>query len=133
MRRQRETAPRVDRHQNILPDSRAHEAKNVIRSPFGNLIICYCANCGCEWGRVREEEMTFAFVLCNKCAETMGPIAGMMAVPDEVFFERVRQERETAKLEDPVEFVKALADPSTPLGKLAVDWQKYVTRGGQRR
>lgn len=115
----------------ILPDSRAREAKNVIRSPFGNLVICYCANCGCEWGRVKEEEMTFAFVLCNKCAETKGPIAGMMAVPDEVFFERVQQEREATKLEDPIEFVKALENPSTPLGKLGAEWKKRVTNGGR--
>lgn len=53
----------------VLPDSRAREAKHVIRSPFGNLIQVFCANCGCEWGRVKEEEMTFAFVLCNRCAE----------------------------------------------------------------
>lgn len=118
-----------------LPDSRAREAKNVIRSPFGNLIICYCANCGVEWGRVKEEEMTFAFVLCNKCAETYGPIAGMMVEPDTVFFERIREEREAAKLalrlEDPVQFAKALEDPSMPLGKLAVEWQRRVTNGGR--
>lgn len=118
--------------EDILPDSRAKNPKNVIRSPFGNLVICYCANCGVEWGRVREEEMTFAFVLCNACAEKMGPVAGMMAVPDEAFFERVRQEREAAKLEDPIELLRALEDPSTALGKLATDWKKHVTRGGKR-
>lgn len=115
----------------VLPDSRAREAKNVIRSPFGNLIECFCANCGTPWGRVREEEMTFAFVLCNKCAEKFGPIAGMMVEPDEVFFARIREEREAAKIEDPAEFMKALEDPATSLGKLAAEWQKRVTRGGR--
>lgn len=115
----------------FLPDSRAKRPKNIIRSPFGNLVICFCANCGTEWGRVKEEEMTFAFVLCNDCAEKFGPIAGTYQEPDQVFFERIAQEREAAKLEDPVEFAKALEDPSTPLGKLAAEWQKHVTRGGR--
>jgi hypothetical protein len=37
--------------------------------------------------------MTFCFYLCQPCAETYGQIAGMMLMPDEVFFEHVKQEQ----------------------------------------
>lgn len=37
--------------------------------------------------------MTFLFYLCNKCAETYGSIAGTMMMPDEVFFEKLKQEQ----------------------------------------
>lgn len=118
----------------LLPDSRAREAKNVIRSPFGNLVVCYCANCGTEWGRVREEEMTFAFVLCNPCAETYGNVAGMMAVPDDVFFAKVAEARREAEIadDDPAGFAKALEDPSTPLGKLAAEWKQTIKNNGRK-
>jgi len=33
------------------------------------------------------------FYLCNKCAETHGAIAGVMLMPDEVFFEKIKQEQ----------------------------------------
>ncbi len=42
---------------------------------------------------VPEENMTFAFWLCDPCAERMGRITCTMAVPDEVFWEMVKQEQ----------------------------------------
>jgi hypothetical protein len=53
----------------------------------------FCANCGADGGSCPEENMTFMFYLCNKCAQTHGQIAGTMMMPDEVFFEKLKQEQ----------------------------------------
>lgn len=64
---------------------------------MGFMVPIYCASCGVEGGAVPEENMTFAFWLCDKrlngCFEKYGEIAGMMAVPDQVFWQKVRQEQ----------------------------------------
>jgi hypothetical protein len=51
---------------------------------------------------VPEENMTFAFYLCNACYEQYGAIAGMMAVPDDVFFAQIaaRRAETAAKLKE---------------------------------
>jgi len=77
----------------LLPDSRLQVAKGVVRGPGGNWVPIFCANCGGPGGYVPEENMTFAFWLCNACAETFGPIAATMMVPDEVFWAEVAAER----------------------------------------
>lgn len=57
----------------------------------------YCASCGCDGGRVLETEMpdNFAFYLCdekqNNCVAKWSDLAGVMLIPDEVFFEKVKQ------------------------------------------
>jgi len=81
---------------NILPDSRLktpHTPKGMIHGPGGTWIPIFCANCGAQGGHCPEENMNFLFYLCNKCAETHGAIAGLMLMPDEVFFEKVKQEQ----------------------------------------
>jgi len=80
----------------ILPDSRQryiHTPKKMIHTPGGAWVPFYCANCGRESGSCPVENMTFMFYLCNKCAETHGAIAGVMLMPDEVFFEKIKQEQ----------------------------------------
>jgi hypothetical protein len=77
----------------ILPDCRAVDTKGRVFTLGGVWIPVYCANCGVDGGMVPEENMTFVFYLCQKCAETHGPIAGMMMMPDEVFFEKLKQEQ----------------------------------------
>lgn len=85
----------------ILPDCRmtspiGAQSNNLL----GNYWIpIYCANCGAEGGKVPEENMTFAFWLCNCCWEKHGAVAGMMAVPDEVFWEEVRNNQKGSKQE----------------------------------
>jgi hypothetical protein len=37
--------------------------------------------------------MTFIFYLCPACAETHGHVAGLMAMPDEVFFATLAEEQ----------------------------------------
>ena len=58
-----------------------------ISDPGRNWFYLFCANCGCDGGRVLETELgkEFAFYLCNECAEKHGEIAGMMMLPDDVF------------------------------------------------
>lgn len=77
----------------ILPDCRAKDPKGIIQSKIGNWVPIYCANCGKSGGAVPEENMNFAFYLCDNCVEAHGKIAGTMMMPDQVFWERVRQEQ----------------------------------------
>lgn len=77
----------------ILPDSRARETKGRIFTPMGTWIPIFCANCGADGGSCPEENMNFMFYLCNECFKKYGQIAGTMVMPDEVFFERMRQQQ----------------------------------------
>lgn len=77
----------------LLPDSRARETKNRIFTPFGCWIPVFCANCGKDGGSCPEDNMTFLFYLCGDCAKKYGEIAGTMMMPDEVYFEKLRQEQ----------------------------------------
>lgn len=77
----------------ILPDCRAKNSKTINRGVLSNWTPIYCANCGADGGLVPEENMTFAFYLCNKCAETHGQIANTYIMPDEVFWEKLKQEQ----------------------------------------
>jgi hypothetical protein len=111
----------------LLPDSRLKDAdKGNVRLPFANIcpmnwVPIFCANCGTAGGFVPEENCTFAFYLCNKCAEKWSPLAGTLAVPDEIFWKKVRQ----AQIEmygralGEQEIAAALDDQSSALAKLA--------------
>lgn len=105
----------------VLPDSRAREARGVVT--FGSVawVPIYCANCGADGGLVPEEGCTFAFYLCQGCADKHGPIAGTMIEPDVAFWQRM----EAAQLErhgrilSPDELRQALDEPHNPLALLA--------------
>ena len=77
----------------VLPDSRSRDSKGVIRGPMRKWLPIFSASCGADGGMVPEENMTFVFWLCRSCAETYGKIANMMMMPDEAFWERVKQEQ----------------------------------------
>jgi hypothetical protein len=80
----------------ILPDSRLRTIvtpRGMIQGPGGMWVPVFCANCGADGGMCPEENMNFLFYLCNKCFETHGQIAGTMVMPDEVFFEKLKQEQ----------------------------------------
>lgn len=83
----------MDASVNLLPDCRAKTTRGRIFTSGGAWIPVFCANCGTHGGSCPEENMTFMFYLCNKCAQTYGQIAGTMLMPDEVFFEQLRQEQ----------------------------------------
>lgn len=105
----------------ILPDSRARETKGRIFVAGGAWVPVFCANCGKEGGRCPEENMTFICWICPPCAQTYGEIAGTLFMPDQVFWEEVKQAQiekygrlltaeETAKsLEDPLSLESLLA------------------------
>lgn len=107
----------------ILPDSRLARpigAKNINSTWW---IPIACANCGASGGFVPEENMTFAFYLCNSCAEKWGPIANTYVEPDELFFRRVTEAQleKYGRLLGHEELLKALDDANSPLAKLARD------------
>lgn len=82
----------------------------------------FCASCGkAGGGSVPEENCDFAFYLCDPCALKMGPIENTYAVPDEVFFAKVRaaQIEEFGRELTPPEMVEALKDGGHILSKLA--------------
>jgi hypothetical protein len=117
-------------HPDTLPESRMVRPVGGIRSPHGTLIPTYCANCGKKWGMVPERHITFAFVLCQECADKHGNIAHTYKEPDEVFWKRVieAQLQEHGKILDPVALAKELDDPTTTMAKLAVEWQAYALK-----
>ena len=85
-------------NENLLPDSRMASPTGVIRIEFGewgriNMQPIFCANCGKLGAYIPEENMTFAFWLCNgPCSDQWATLAGTYTSSDEVFFEKVAQE-----------------------------------------
>ena len=119
-----------------LPDSRTRDAKGGVRSPLGTLIPIYCANCGKRWGLVPENAITFAFALCESCAESLGPIAHTYQEPDAVFWDRIEAEELEAQRKAGEHTIAPLVirleqspeDRTGPLAALARDWQAHVRR-----
>ena len=114
-----------------LPDSRLKDSKGTVRLPFAsicpmNWVPIFCANCGAPGGWVPEETTTFAFYLCNSCAEKWSPLAGTLAVPDEVFWQKVKdaQIEKYGRELTREEIVAALEDQESALAKLARDAPK---------
>lgn len=79
----------------LLPDSRARDPKGLIlNSPMGALVPVFCANCGRgPFGHCPEQGTTFMFYQCQPCADRLGPIVGTYLMPDEVFYQRLRDEQ----------------------------------------
>lgn len=110
----------------VLPDCRTKTIvtpRGMVQGPGGMWVPVFCANCGADGGLCPHENMTFMFYLCTKCAETYGQIAGTMMMPDEVFFERLRQEQLEAhgRYLAPQEIAQVVAEDCTPLAKLLKD------------
>jgi hypothetical protein len=118
----------------ILPDSRLKDhAQGTRVMPFANVnrlswTPIFCANCGKGGGYVPEETCTFAFYLCDGCAEKWAPLAGTLAVPDEVFWKKVKEAQleKYGRLLTAEEIAAQLEDGDSMLAKLARD-------GGGRR
>lgn len=116
----------------VLPDSRARDPKGLIFSPMGWMVPIFCANCGCEGGLVPQENTTFAFWQCTPCSEKYPAIAGTVAIPDEVFWERVKLEQleRYGRTLSAEETVAALADPESLESKLARDRRALTPKAG---
>lgn len=116
---------------NILPDSRCRERRGGIRSPLGTLIPIYCANCGKPQGMAPETMVTFAFALCQPCADAgHGDLAHFYQEPDAVFWERVAnaQAEEFGRPLDALELAVQLDNPSSTMAKLADEWRAHVRK-----
>jgi len=64
--------------------------------------------------------MTFLFYLCNQCVETHGQVAGTMLMPDEIFFEKLKQEQldKYGRYLTQEELARVVDADDTPLAKL---------------
>jgi len=112
----------------ILPESRLLDRrKGSVRGVFLgvsiNWIPVFCASCGRPHGYVPEENMKFAFWLCDPCADRYGAVAGTLMMPDQVFWSKVREEQleKYGRILNMQELQAAADSPCTPLGKLLRD------------
>jgi hypothetical protein len=112
----------------ILPDSRARETRGSIRSPLGNLIPVHCANCGKPWGMVNEKDLTFAFALCDACAETYGDDAHFYKEPDAEFWARCEGEQSEAGIKTPEQLAEKIMQGGNALATLAAEWDAKMRR-----
>jgi hypothetical protein len=110
----------VSTKDNVLPECRAREHKGLIFTPAGAYVPFFCANCGKHCGACPEENMTFMFYLCPKCEQTYGQAAGAMRLPDEDFWELLKQEQMAhfGYYPNQQELAKVLEEDSSPLAKL---------------
>lgn len=107
--------------QDVLPNSRARTPRKVVMQGATAWIPIYCANCGGDGGLVMENEMDFAFYLCDPCAEKWGIPAGCMATPDEVFWAKVKaaQIEKYGRELTPGEVARELDDETSILTQLS--------------
>ena len=108
----------------VLPDSRAtfiSTPKHVVFELGMFWVPIYCGSCGKEGGRVPEENCTWAFWLCAICEVKYGDVAGVMMVPDSVYWERLKQEQLAhgeKRLLTNEELLTIVEADATPLSKL---------------
>lgn len=76
--------------------------------------------------------MTFAFYLCNTCAEKHGNIEGTYAEPDIIFWEKVKlaQIEKYGRTLTARETILSLADPESLESKLARDRKTLTPSAG---
>lgn len=103
----------------ILPDSRADQTKGRVFTLAGTYVPYFCANCGKECGWC-PEEATFMFYLCRNCEETHGQVAGMMRLPDEDYWEKLKQEQMATygHYLTQEELAKVVEEDDSPLARL---------------
>lgn len=119
----------------ILPDSRL---KSVFTTKGAVMVAgnwwqpIYCANCHVRGGLVPEEHCTFAFWLCNACAETHGAIANTYTEPDAVFWQRVNdmQVETYGRVLSPREQAAELDTVDSPLSRLSRQRQLLTPKAG---
>lgn len=119
----------------ILPDSRMPTvvtARGAVNSKLGWWQPIYCANCGKPGGFVPEENMTYAFYLCDDpCATQYGEIASTMCIPDDVFYAKVAelQTEKYGRMLSPVEMVSELDNPDSSLSRMAQQRSSITPKG----
>lgn len=103
----------------ILPDSRADYTKGCIYTPAGVYIPYFCGNCGKECGWC-PEDATFMFYLCRNCEGKYGEVAGLMRLPDEDYWEKLKQEQMASygHYLTQEELAKVVEEDNSPLARL---------------
>lgn len=72
---------------------------------------------------VPEENMTFAFWLCNDCFAKHGELTNTMVMPDEVFWAKVQEEQQESygRALSTSELVAVVAADASPLATLLTE------------
>ena len=114
----------------LLPESRLRNPKGSKRFMGLNWVPLYCANCGVEGGYVPEDSLScnYSHYECLPCAEKLGELVGHYKVPDEVFWEKVKQaqlEEDGRELTEQ-EVIEALKDSTHYLTKLTTERESYL-------
>lgn len=79
---------------NSLPGNRGlPTVRGAVQTQLGWSVTIYCASCGVAGGQVPEENCDFAFWLCKECFAKYGHLTNLYVMPDEVFWEHLRQEQ----------------------------------------
>ena len=112
----------------ILPDTRTKVVRGSIPSKLGNLIPVHCANCGKPHGMVNEHDITFAFALCDPCAEVYGHDAHFYVEPDAVHFERCAEAMREMGVSTPEELARTMSEGSNPIATLANEWHAKLRK-----
>lgn len=104
----------------LLPDSRLKRPVGAKPGPGGYWVPVFCAMCGAPYGYVPEENCSFACWLCNDCSNQHGETFSGMLMPEERFWELVKQEQleKYRRLLTPEELQQVLAADATPLAHL---------------
>lgn len=110
----------------ILPSSVPKNPRRTILRGGIPWTALYCANCGKSGGYVPEASIGegFQFYLCESpCGEKWSPLVGTMLIPDEVFWEKVKQVQieEYGRALTAEETAEILKDENSVLSKLARD------------
>lgn len=84
----------------VLPDSRLSNRglptpRGGRQTTLGWSVPIYCANCGTPGGFVPQDNCDFAYWTCDECYQALGDLVNTYVMPDEVFFERIKQEQLT--------------------------------------
>lgn len=110
----------------VSPDSRmARRSKGVrglVQSAKGMQEPVFCFSCGQgPFGWVPVENMTFVSYLCRTCEPKYAAQAGMLVIPDEVFWARVKAEQveHYGRERTAEEVAVALTDPDSLESQLA--------------
>lgn len=108
----------------LLPDCRTREQTGARPGPGGVMWVpVYCAHCHSPGGLVPAENMNFVFYLCNQCFADCGEITNTMVMPDEVFWEKLKQEQleQHGRFLSEPEISEVIAADASPLATLIKD------------
>ena len=94
-------------------------------------LYLFCANCGCDGGRVLKMDVphNFAFYQCDDCAAKYGAVVGTYVEPDAIFWAKMHQVQveRFGHVLDEFELAETLKDENHTVSKLVKDYTKGVS------